>query len=164
MKKMVLFAAFSLAGCATGPNLVPGQSTASDVEAKMGHAAEKRVVGGETVYYYPELPWGYRSYAARVGSDGKLIAVEQRLTEENIRKVVHGKSTLGEVRDLLGPPFEPMKRPTDGNEIWTYPMRIPADPTPKWFVVQFSADGVVGETHLFDDMNYNRWGGGARKH
>jgi hypothetical protein len=159
MRSVILFSAFLLTACASGPALVPGRSTVADVEAK--HPAEKRRVGGETVYYFPELPWGYRSYAARVGSDGKLIAVEQRLTEENIRKVLHGKSTLGEVRDLLGPPFEPMKRPTDGNEIWTYPMRIPSDPTPKWFVVQFSADGVVRETRLFDDMNYNRWGGNS---
>jgi hypothetical protein len=42
-------------------------------------------------------------------------------------------------------------------------MRIPADPTPKWFVVQVAADGIVRETFLFDDMNYNRWGGGRRR-
>ena len=66
MKKLLLLAAFSLAGCATGPNLVPGQSTAADVEAR--HPAEKRVVGGETVYYFPQHPWGYRSDAARVGA------------------------------------------------------------------------------------------------
>ena len=91
-----------LASCSGAP-LVPGQSTVADIEAK--HPAEKRVVGGETVYYFPELPWGYVSYAARVGADGKLIAVEQRLTEENIGKVVRGKTTGSEVRDLLGFPY-----------------------------------------------------------
>jgi hypothetical protein len=158
MKKLLLV--LFLAGCASSPNLVPGQSTAADVEAK--HPAEKRVVGGETVYYFPQHPWGYRSDAARVGADGRLIAVEQRLTEENIGKVVRGKTTGSEVRDLLGPPFEPMKRPTDGAQIWTYPMRIPADPTPKWFLVLFAPDGVVRDTQLIDDMNYNRWGGNSR--
>jgi hypothetical protein len=157
MKKILLLLALLLSGCASGPSLVPGQSTVADVEAK--RPAEKRVVGGETVYYFPQHPWGYASYAARVGSDGKLIAVEQRLTEENTAKVVKGKSTAGEVRDLLGPPFEPMKRPTDGNEIWTYPMRIPSDPTPKWFLVYFAPDGVVRDTYLIDDLNYNRRGG-----
>jgi len=157
MKRILFFIVISIAGCAAGPGLVPGQSTAADVEAK--RPAEKRVVGVETVYYFPQLPWGYASYAARVGADGKLIAVEQRLTEENTAKVVKGKSTAGEVRDLLGPPFEPMKRPTDGNEIWTYPMRIQSDPTPKWFLVHFAPDGVVRDTYLIDDMNYNRWGG-----
>jgi len=144
-----------VAACASGPALVPGQSTASDVEAKMGRPAEKRVHDGETVYYYPELPWGHRSYAARIGADGKLIAVEQRLTEENVAKVVRGKSTIGEVRDLLGPPYEPMKVARMERHIWTYPMRIAGDPTPKWFVVQFStSDGLVRETYLMDDPNF----------
>ena len=158
MKKAnALFLLFPLLAFAGGPALTPGKSTAADIEKK--RPAEKRVVGGETVYYFPELPWGYVSYAARVGADGKLIAVEQRLTEENVRQVVVNKTTGKEVRDLLGPPWDPMKRPTDGNEIWTYPMRIPADPTPKWFLVRLSTDGVVRETNLIDDMNYNRWGG-----
>ena len=162
MKKAIpLLLLLPLLAFAGGPNLVPGKSTAADVEKK--RPAEKRVVGGETVYYFPELPWGYVSYAARVGADGKLIAVEQRLTEENVKKVVVNKTTAKQVRDLLGPPWEPMKRPTDGNEIWTYPMRIPADPTPKWFLVRLSTDGVVRETNLIDDMNYNRWGGGNRR-
>ena len=158
-----VFFVLLLASCATSPQLVPGQSTATDVEAKMGHAAEKRVVGGETVYYYPELPWGYRSYAARVGADGRLIALEQRLTEENIGKVIRGKTTGAEVRDLLGPPWEPIHYERMDRDVWTYPMRIAADPTPKWFVVQVASDGIVRETFLFDDMNYNRWGGGRRR-
>ena len=162
MKVISLLLVLLLAGCATGSGLVPGQSTAADVEKKMGHPAEKRVVGGETVYYYPELPWGYVSYAARVSGDGKLIALEQRLTEENIAKVVRGKSTAAEVRDLLGPPWEPIHYARMERDVWTYPMRIAADPTPKWFVVQISPDGLVRETYLFDDMNYNRWGGNSR--
>ena len=47
--------------------------------------------------------------------------------------------------------------------VWTYPMRIESDPTPKWFVVHISPDDVVRETYLFDDMNYNRWGDGGRR-
>jgi predicted small lipoprotein YifL len=160
MKRILALIVFAIAGCASGPALVPGQSTVADVEAK--HPAEKRVVGEETVYYFPELPWGYRSYAARVGADGRLIAVEQ-LTEENLKKVVRGKTTGDEVRDLLGPPWEPIHYARMERDVWTYPMRIPADPTPKWFVVQVAADGIVRETFLFDDMNYNRWGGGRRR-
>ena len=157
MRKLFVVMTMAMAGCATGPNLVPGQSTISDVEAK--HPAEKRVVAGETVYYFPELPWGYRSYAARVSSDGKLLAMEQRLTPENIGKVVRGKTTGDEVRDLLGPPWEPIHYARMERDVWTYPMRIGADPTPKWFVVHVAPDGIVSDTFLFDDMNYNRWGG-----
>ncbi len=156
MRPMIVLALAAVAAsCATydGRGLVRGQSTAAEVHAAMGKPAEQRPgTNGETVYYYPQLPWGHASYAARVGADGKLIAVEQRLTEDNIKKVVRGQTTMKEVRDLLGPPWEPLTRPH--REIWTYPMRIPADPTPKWFVVQMSSDGVVRETMVMDDWQF----------
>ena len=148
-----------LAGCASfeGRGLVPGQSTAAEVEAVMGRAADKRPgAGGETVYYFPRLPWGYATYAARIAPDGKLISLEQRLTEENTQKLKPGATRADEVRDLLWPPFEPMKQALSGNEIWTYPMRIPGYPTPKWFLAHLSPDGVLRETWLIDDPNWAR--------
>jgi len=145
-----------LAGCASmdGAGLVPGQSSAADVEAAMGRPADKRPgAGGETVYYYPRLPWGYATYAARIAPDGKLVAIEQRLTLENVDRLKQMRTD--EVRDLLGPPFEPMKD-LGGREIWTYPMRIAGDPTPKWLLVHFSTDGAVRETSLIDDPQWNQ--------
>jgi hypothetical protein len=121
----------------------------------MGRAADKRpAAGGETVYYFPRLPWGYATYAARISADGKLIALEQRLTTDNIEKLKPGVTRAEEVRDLLGPPFEPMKAPLGEREIWTYPMRVPGHPTPKWFLVQLSPDGVLRETYLIDDPHW----------
>jgi hypothetical protein len=154
VKRIALF--LLLAGCASmdGAGLVPVQSTAADVEAAMGRAADKRPgAGGETVYYYPRLPWGYATYAARIAPDGKLVAIEQRLTLENVGRLKQMRTD--EVRDLLGPPFEPMKD-LGGREIWTYPMRIAGDPTPKWLLVHFSADGAVRETLLIDDPRWNQ--------
>ena len=90
--------------------------------------------------------------------DGKLVALEQRLTRENVEQVKVGATRGEEVLDLLGPPFEPMKQGRTGNDIWTYPMRIAGHPTPKWFLVHVSPDGVVRETYLIDDPNYNRHG------
>jgi len=164
MRKLILIVV--LAGCASfdGRGLVPGQSTVAEVEKAMGRAAEKRPgANGETVYYYPHLPWGYATYAARIGGDGKLVRVEQRLTEENIGRLKPGATRADEVRDLLGPPYEPMKQARTGKEIWTYPMRIAGYPRPKWFLVHISPDGVVSETYLIDDPQYNRHGinGGA---
>ena len=151
-----------LAGCAAmgGRVLIPGQSTVSDVEAKWGPAAEKHThPDGETVYYYPQLPWGHVTYAARIGPDERLIAIEQRLTEENIAKVVRGRSSASEVRDLLGPPYEPMRFARMERDIWTYPMLTAGYPTPKWFLVQLSLDGVVRETYLIDDPQFVPAGG-----
>jgi hypothetical protein len=159
MKLIVAFALATLAvACSTeGSRLVPGQSTAADVEASMGPAADQRpAAGGETVYYYPRLPWGYATYAARIAPDGKLVALEQRLTLENTEQLKVGATRASDVLDLLGPPFEPMHQRLSGKDLWTYPMRIPGYPTPRWFLVQISPDGVVSEKYFIDDPNWAR--------
>lgn len=161
MKQIIALALAALVvGCASeGRGLVPGQSTAADVEARMGPAAEKRPApGGETVYYYPRLPWGYATYAARIASDGRLVAIEQRLTEENTEQLKVGATRAEQVRDLLGPPFEPMHQRLSGKDLWTYPMRIPGYPTPRWFLVQISPEGVLTEKYFIDDPNYTHPG------
>ena len=147
------------AGCASydGRGLVPGQSTAADVEAVMGPAADKRpAAGGETVYYYPRPPFGYATYAARIAPDGKLIALEQRLTPENMDKLKPGVTRAEEVLDLLGPPYRPMKQATSGDEIWTYPFLIPGFPLGRWFVVHISPDGMLREKNMIDDPTRGR--------
>ena len=158
----VLFAAAALAaGCASfdGRGLVPGKSTLAEVEALMGPAADKRAgAGGETVYYYSRLPHGYAMYAARIAPGGTLVALEQRLTPENVERIKVGATRGEEVLDLLGPPYEPMKQGRTGNDIWTYPMRVPGYPTPKWFLVTVSPDGMVREAYMIDDPTYNRHG------
>src|SRR3954471_17883093 len=89
---LVLGFLLALAGCASATfnpyAYVPGQSTAADVEAHAGAPAEVQPgPNGETVRWYPQLPWGHVSYAVRTGADGRVIAVEQRLTEANIKKI-----------------------------------------------------------------------------
>jgi len=71
-----------LAGCASynGAGLIPGKSTTAEVQATMGAPVERQSVGGESVLWYPRGPMGFHSYAVRVGSDGVLKAIEQRLT------------------------------------------------------------------------------------
>ena len=143
-----------VAGCASydGRGLVPGQSTAAEVEALMGPAAARRpAAGGETVYYYSLLPFGNATFAARISPDGKLIALEQRLTPENVDKLKPGVTRAEEVLDLLGPPYRPMKQATSGDEIWTYPLLIPGFPLPRWFLAHISPDGILREKNMIDD-------------
>ena len=112
-------------GCAgyAGRGLVPGQSTAAEVEALMGPAAERRPGNnGETVLWFPRLPYGRESYAARIGPDGKLVSLEQRLTEENLAFLARGKTTDEMVHDLFGPPEKVNRFPRMQREIWTYQM------------------------------------------
>ena len=155
-----------LTACASidGRGLVPGESTDSDVVAVMGEPADTRSgAGGETVYWYPQLPYGHASYAARIAPDGHLIAVEQRLTEENVAKVVKGLSAE-DVYDLLGPPYQPTIFSNLEREVWTYPMRQPGYMYPRWFVVHLSLDDhTVREAFLMDDPQYVPKGEGRRR-
>jgi len=152
------FLALLLAGCASvnGRGLVPGQSSERDVQRVMGKPAETQPLSdGETVYWYPQLPWGYASYAARISPEGRLTALEQRLTADNIAKIVRGQTTAKEVHDLLGPAWEPMHFARMERDIWTYPMRVPGYGLPQYFLVQLSPDGIVRETYLMNDPHYN---------
>ena len=149
--------ALALAACASvdGRGLVPGQSTERDVFATMGQPADKRPgPNGETVYWYPQLQYGYTSYAARMSPDGRLVALEQRLTESNVSKVVQGTSA-SVVRDLLGPPYQPTVFHPLEREVWTYPLRQTGYVYPRWFIVQLSLDDhTVRETYLMDDPTW----------
>lgn len=122
---------------------MPGRATQAEVEALMGQPALRVERGGEVLLYYPRGPSGWHSYVARIGADGRLVALEQRLTEENVARVKAGVWTREEVRELLGPPFAVSVQPRLGREVWEYQF---LDVAFKWSLwVQFSADGVVRE-------------------
>ena len=154
MKLLAIPLLAAAAGCASvdGYTLRPGESTVHDVEMVMGQPADKRAgPGGQTIYWYPQLPYGRANYAARIGEDGTLLAIEQRLIEENIKQVAIGWSSA-QVYDLLGPPYWPETYARSERTSWTYPMRVQGYGYPKWFVVYFSTrDQVVVETYLMDD-------------
>lgn len=150
-----------LAGCAgySGRGLIPGESTAADVEALMGPVSETRAApGGETVLWFSRQPYGRESYAARIGAGGKLVHLEQRLTVENLSRLERGKMTAEAVHDLFGPPYKIDQFPRMQREIWTYWM--PATEEWKVLFVQFSPDRVLREYYYMDDPELPRLPGG----
>jgi hypothetical protein len=143
--KVIVALALLLAGCASydGAGLLPGKSTTADIQATMGTPDERQSRDGETIWWYPRGPMGFHSYAVRVGSDGVLKAIEQRLTVENVRKVAANSWTKQDVHDLFGPPFMVSTLPRLQREVWEYQLR---EVDFKWKLwVQFSPDGVVRE-------------------
>ena len=141
-----------VAGCAaySGTGLVPGVATEAEVEKAMGPSADRRQVQGETVRFYSRLPAGRAMYAARFGADGKLIAIEQRLTRDNMEKLVRRETTAEEVRDLLGPPHRKLDFPRLKTQVWQYPMSDVA--TRQILNVEFSADGRIKDVLLTEDV------------
>jgi SmpA/OmlA family protein len=102
---IMLFLVVLLGGCAGSRSLVPGQSTEADVRASMGAPKETRTdSNGDLVWEYPSGPEGFTTYAVRMGSDRRVKEVTQLVTEEQLDKIVVGKTTRAEVRVLLGRP------------------------------------------------------------
>jgi len=142
-----------VAGCAaySGAGLVPGVATEADVEKAMGPPADRRKRGDETVRFYSRLPAGREMYAARFGPDGKLIAIEQRLSREYAGQLVLRESTEENVRDLLGPPYRTLAFPRQKRYVWLYPAHEGA--TRFTLNVEFGADGRLVDVQWFDDVD-----------
>jgi len=133
------------AGCAwyDGRTLIPGRSTAAEVEDTMGRPAERRPSGSDSIWWYPRGPMGFHSYAVRIGADGVLLGIEQRLTVANVGKLVPGRSTREDVRELFGPPFVVSELPRLQREVWEYQL---LEVDFKWKLwLQFSSDGLLRE-------------------
>ena len=148
----ISLAAVLLSNCAsyTGSSLVAGKSTAAEVEALMGKPAERLAKpDGGSVLYYPHGPAGRETHAVSIGADGRVQAVEQRLTDANIARLVRGTTTVREVRELFGPPPTTTRLPRLERVVWEYPMDNIA--MPYLLLVQFSGDGIVREVFKIKD-------------
>jgi outer membrane protein assembly factor BamE (lipoprotein component of BamABCDE complex) len=153
MKSAVLLAIALLLGACAGRDLVQGQSMAQ-VEAAMGRPQEQLVdAAGYTVWFYPTAPNGRETWAARFLPEGPLVALEQRLTKENMARVVPGATTKGQVREIFGPPWKAYPLARLEREEWDYPVLVDN----RWFdyLLRFSGDGVVREAYLLHDPIYD---------
>jgi len=135
-------------------DLAPGMSM-PEVEAKMGKPKETLVdSAGATVWFYTTAPDDRRAtWAARFARDGRLQDVEQRLTRENIARVVPGMSKK-QVRELLGPPWQAYPVARLPYVEWDY--RVFAGGLLQDLLIRFSTDGVVHDSSLLHDSRYDR--------
>jgi len=152
-----------LSACASydGRGLIPGKSTTSDVEHVMGLPAEKFTeAGGDAVWFYPRGPVGRQTYAVRVASDGVVRGIEQRLTVENLQKLVAGESTARDVRALFGPPGYVTRLERQQRDVWQYAMKNEVD-FDYSLVLQYSYDGILREALFLRDPKYDpgSWAG-----
>ena len=156
MRRIIALAAVLLgAGCAgsgyDGGDLTPGVSTMADVEKDMGPPKDRRAgPNGETILWFSRLPAGRVSYAARIGKDGKLIAVEQRLTRENLDSIKPG-AREDDVRDLLGPPQSIQWFERQQVNAWSYNAQ---GMVPQIYVVEIAKDGTVRKAYRIDDPQF----------
>ena len=131
--------------------LEPGVSTEADVRDKFG--APEAVWDGEDgaqVYEYNRQPMGHVNYMITIGADGRMLRIEQVLTDANFARVQPGMS-VEQVRRLLGKPMQvqrfDLKRETHYD--WRY---LPKNSTQsRVFSVVFDDDLRVLSTASVND-------------
>jgi hypothetical protein len=141
----LLAAAFG-AGCASfdGRDLMPGKSTATEVEELMGAPAHRLVrPGGDTALYFSRLPEGRAVYVVTIGPDGVMKSIEQRLVRSNLKYIFIGTSSMKDVRDLFGPPGGEGRLERQARTWWEYKY-VDYD-LRRVIWVQYSDDGIVRE-------------------
>jgi hypothetical protein len=145
MRAMACLAA-ALCGCYPAVSLTPGVSTEGEVLAAMGAPALRgKGAGGETLLWYPSFPYGRQSYAALISPDGRLVSIENRLTDPYLAKLKVNETRREEVLEMVGPPYRASHFPRMQREIWDYPM--PCRPSCFVLLAQFSQDGVLRELY-----------------
>lgn len=147
---IVLIVLGLLGGCATARSLVPGQSTEADVRARMGAPTDTRVdPGGDRIWEYATGPEGFYTYMVRFGADGRVRDVAQVISEEQLAKIIPGKTNKAEVRRLLGRPSHEDAYPVGLTWSWRYKK---GDIQPGHLVVSFNRDDTVRDTIAIIDL------------
>ena len=133
-----------LGGCSNPRSLVAGQSTIDDVRARAGKPTDTRVDrNGDQLWEYASGPEGRETYLVRIGADGKVKEVTQLLTDDQLAKVVPGKMTKADVRNLLGRPLDETIYLSGLTWSWRYARN---GVQPGYLVVTFNPDDTVKDT------------------
>jgi len=148
--------AAALAGCATQGSFVPRQSTITEVRARMGSPTDIRFdENGDELWEYATGPRGSETYLFHFGKDGRVKAITQLLTEDRFAKILPGRTSKAEVRDLLG-------RPSDQSFLrngtsWSWRVRVGS--RDGRFTVRFGPDNMVVDKNVILERGRDR---GAR--
>lgn len=157
---LLLAAAALLSACDTerAARLEEGVSTEADVRSQFGEPVQiTERADGSKLLAYPRQPEGWTNYEAEIGTDGKLTALRQLLTEANFAKVQPGMAQAA-VGKLLGRHARELRYATQpGQVVWRWHVQRGQDK--KVFDVAFDGDGRVLSATLGDDERQTQPGG-----
>jgi hypothetical protein len=161
--KRLLLALIPLAFAACDPQTGKPQEQIGEHKIAVGVSteAEVRMVygkpddiweeeNGARMLMFPKGPAGPRTFAIRIGADGKVVSIENVLKPVNFDKIKAGMDQEA-IRRLIGNPGEKQNFPLKNEEVWTYRYLEDANNT-RLFSVHFNkGDGKVTVTSSADD-------------
>lgn len=116
-------ASVALVACA-GVARIPVGADEAQVRAALGEPALilPDAAGGRHLAF-PKGPLGTETFMARLGPDGRLVAVEQVLDEDHFAKIQGGVTTEEDLLRLIGPPWRRVDFPNLRQVAWDYRFR-----------------------------------------
>jgi hypothetical protein len=118
MKNTYILTALALGGCA-GPPPAPGEPLAA-VKASLGQPSAVYHDGADTLLEYATGPMGQTTRMARIGADGRLISLQQVLTDQQFGTIAVGVATRQDVLRIVGRPAETSWLARQKLEVWSY--------------------------------------------
>lgn len=119
----VLAAAAVLAGCTVlaFARLEPGKSSEAEVRQALGEPVRVYTdPNGTRQLVYPRGPEGRQTYMAFLAPDGRLVRLDQVLTEDHFRRIAVGSTNGEQLESLIGPPWRKIPFPNLRQVAWDY--------------------------------------------
>ncbi|CAM2143070.1 Lipoprotein [Pararobbsia alpina] len=99
---------------------------------------------------WPTRPLGETTVGAEISPDGKLVNLDQMLTEQNFARVVVGQWTKHDIQMTFGLPEETAYFPLMKREVWSY-RYMETNVWYKLYHFYFDDQGIVRLTQKTDD-------------
>jgi len=120
LRAALVFLAVVLAACTTPQSLQPGTPEA-DVRAALGRpTARIALPGGGSRLQYSGQPFNQSVWNADFDANGRLVRVEQMMSDEAFARIASGKATRDEVLRDFGPPAEVYQFKLMNESAWMY--------------------------------------------
>ena len=120
LRAAVLVATVVLAACTTPQSLRPGTQE-PEVRAALGRpTASVALPGGGSRLQYSGQPFNQSVWNADFDPSGKLVRVDQMMSDESFARIASGKATRDEVLRDFGPPAETFQFKLKNESAWMY--------------------------------------------
>jgi hypothetical protein len=120
LRAVALSATVVLAACTTPQSLQPGTPEV-DVRAALGRpTASVALPGGGSRLQYSGQPFNQSVWNADFDGSGRLLRVDQMMSDESFARIASGKATRDEVLRDFGPPAEVYQFKLKNESAWMY--------------------------------------------